>query len=93
MISVLSNVAPRATVALVEATLRGDLHEARRLHFQYLPLVRWLFHTTSPIPAKALMAAAGWCANELRLPLVPLQAPVPTAFLALTEDRCQPASL
>ena len=85
VISVVSNAAPRATIALYEAAQRGDLDEARRLHFQLLPLVRWLFHTTSPIPAKALLAGAGLCAHELRLPLTPLQTPVPAELLALVE--------
>lgn len=86
VISVLSNVAPRGTVALVEAAQRGRLEEARRLHFRYLPLTRWLFHTTSPIPVKALMAARGWCTDEVRLPLVPLSTPVPASLLDLVED-------
>jgi len=85
VISVLSNVAPRGTVALLRAIDAGDLATARTLHFRYLPLVRWLFHTTSPAPCKALMASAGWCSNELRLPLVPLSTPVPQAIASLLE--------
>jgi 4-hydroxy-tetrahydrodipicolinate synthase len=85
VISVVSNLAPAATVALWEAARDGDLCRARELHFGLLPVVDWLFHTTSPGPAKAALAAAGLCANELRLPLVPLQGEVPDFALDLVE--------
>ncbi len=77
VISVISDLAPAATVALYQAAKTGDLCAARELHFGLLPVIDWLFHTTSPGPAKAALAAAGFCANELRLPLVPLTTPVP----------------
>jgi 4-hydroxy-tetrahydrodipicolinate synthase len=77
VISVISDLAPAATVALWEAAKVGDLCQARELHFGLLPVIDWLFHTTSPGPAKAALAAAGLCANELRLPLVPFEGPVP----------------
>lgn len=86
VISVLSNVAPRGTRQILEAVAQGDLDRARTLHYRYLPLVRWLFHTTSPIPCKALMARVGWCTDQLRLPLVSLQAEVPSHLVDLVED-------
>ncbi len=85
VISVLSNVAPRATVALWEAASAGDLREATRLHRRLLPLVDWLFHTTNPIPVKAALAATGLCRDECRLPLVPVAGEVPVALRALLE--------
>ncbi len=85
VISVISNLAPAATVALYQAASDGDLCAARELHFGLLPAIRWLFHQSNPIPAKAAMAAAGLCGDELRLPLVPLGAPVPDFVLDLVE--------
>jgi 4-hydroxy-tetrahydrodipicolinate synthase len=85
VISVLSNVAPRATVAIWQALGRGDLQAAREQHFRLLPLMDWLFHTTNPLPCKAVLAAGGFCANEARLPLVPVRGPVPPSVLALLE--------
>ncbi len=85
VISVVSDLAPAATVALFEAAQCGDLCRARELHFGLLPVIDWLFHTTSPGPAKAALAAVGLCANELRLPLVPLLDPVPDFVLDAVE--------
>lgn len=86
VISVVSNVAPRATVALHDAVARGDLAGAQARHFRLLPLMRWLFHTTSPLPCKALLAARGLARNQARLPLVALEDPIPPHILDLTEE-------
>ena len=39
------------------------------MQLKYLPLINALFCETNPIPAKAAMAALGYCTDELRLPL------------------------
>ena len=67
----LSNVVPAQTAALMNATLQGNLAEARKLHLQLLPLMKDLFHESNPIPVKYAASLLGLCANELRLPLVP----------------------
>lgn len=72
VISVIGNCAPRDWVAAVDAALRGDWAEARRRHYALLPLMRTLFLETNPIPIKAAMAMRGFCADELRLPLLPM---------------------
>jgi 4-hydroxy-tetrahydrodipicolinate synthase len=72
VISVVANVAPRKTVAMVEAMDRGDLDEARKLHFQLAPLVRSMFLETNPIPVKAACRLMGLAAGPLRLPLAPM---------------------
>ncbi len=84
-ISVLSNVAPAATVELYRCARGGDMSRARSLHYRLLPLVRWLFHTSSPIPCKAIMAAGGLCSPDMRLPLVALGSTVPPDLLPLLE--------
>src|SRR5512136_3287655 len=40
VVSVVANVAPRKTVAMVNAALKGDLEKARDLHYELAPLVR-----------------------------------------------------
>ena len=40
---------------------------------QYLNLINALFCEVNPIPVKAAMAAMGWCEDNLRLPLVPME--------------------
>ena len=70
IISVVSNVAPAEMVRLAEAMERGDLSEARDLHYRLLPLCKACFVESNPIPAKAAMSLLGLMENELRLPLV-----------------------
>ena len=72
VISVLSNVAPKATAELCRKFFDGDIAGAMELHKQYLPLINALFCEVNPIPVKAAMAAMGFCENYLRLPLVPM---------------------
>ena len=72
LISVISNVAPKLTAALVERCASEDYAEARRVHHQLLPLMSAAFIESNPIPAKALLAMMRKVENVLRLPLVPL---------------------
>jgi len=71
VISVLSNVAPRLTVAWDSAARAGDRAAVARLRTRLLPLVAALFARSNPIPVKAALAAQGLIQNELRLPLSP----------------------
>ena len=73
VISVLSNVLPRETSLLCKKFLQGDVAGAMAIQKQYLPLVNALFCEVNPIPAKAAMAAMGYCENFVRLPLVPME--------------------
>ena len=51
----------------------GDTAGATALQLRYIPLIRVLFSEVNPIPAKAAMAAMGWCENYLRMPLTPME--------------------
>lgn len=51
------------------ALARGDLATGRALWRQLKPLTVALFDEPSPGPVKALLAARGECANELRAPM------------------------
>ena len=75
LVSVLANVAPRETRALVEAALAGRLPEARALNRRLLPLMNALFVESNPIPLKAALAQLGLCGDALRLPLTRATAP------------------
>lgn len=70
VISVLSNVAPGQTSAMINATLEGDLERGRQIHMELFPLMRDLFVETNPIPVKYAVSRIGYCENSLRLPLV-----------------------
>ena len=73
VISVLSNVMPKATSEMCHRWFRGDIEGSRKMQFDYLPLINALFSEVNPIPVKAAMAAMGWCENFLRLPLTEME--------------------
>ncbi|MDF1564285.1 MAG: 4-hydroxy-tetrahydrodipicolinate synthase [Deltaproteobacteria bacterium] len=74
VISVIANVAPRQTVALVKAFQAGELEQARRLQTALLPLIGTLFLEANPIPVKGLLAELGRMGPTLRAPLAPASA-------------------
>ena len=74
VVSVVSNVFPRAMAHLVNAVSRSDFTRARALHRALLPFFSAAFVESNPIPVKAVLAADGVMSNVLRLPLVPLGA-------------------
>lgn len=73
VISVSSNVAPRAMSDMVNALLDGDFERGRELHYDLLPLFRALFVESNPIPVKTAASLLGLCSDEMRLPLVPME--------------------
>ena len=72
VVSVASNLIPAEVKALVDAAARKDWKKADELHQKYAGVFRDLFIESNPGPVKAAMAAKGWLADELRLPLVPI---------------------
>jgi len=72
-VSVVANVAPKESAALVDAAAKGDFARALTLHRRLLPLVNALFLETNPIPVKTALALMGRCTDELRLPLCGMQ--------------------
>ena len=69
VISVLSNVAPVETQAMVQAALAGDFDTAAALQIQLLSLIELLFCEVNPIPVKAAMKLIGYDCGECRMPL------------------------
>ncbi|NBU68492.1 MAG: 4-hydroxy-tetrahydrodipicolinate synthase [Verrucomicrobia bacterium] len=72
VVSVASNLIPAEVKALVDAGRRKDWKAAEELDRKYAAVFRDLFVESNPGPVKAAMAAKGWLAEELRLPLVPI---------------------
>ena len=72
VISTTANVAPKQMCELVRRFAAGDLAGAQEIHYRLVPLFDALFCETNPIPVKAAIAALGWCADEIRLPLTRL---------------------
>ena len=69
LISVLSNVLPMQTQAMVQAALDGDFDTASALQQDMQPLIDLLFAEVNPIPVKAAMKYIGFDCGGCRLPL------------------------
>lgn len=70
VISVVSNVAPRAMSDMWDAVRDGDWARAGKRHYELRVLNQLLFAEPSPAPTKAALSILGRCAPEVRLPLV-----------------------
>jgi 4-hydroxy-tetrahydrodipicolinate synthase len=70
VISVVSNVAPRAMSDMWDAVKDGDWERGRKRHYELRALGQMLFAEPSPGPTKAAMALLGRCSVDVRLPLV-----------------------
>ncbi len=73
-ISVVANVEPERSCAMVGSALSGDYDRARALHHELAPLVRELFVETNPIPVKEAMHIRGRGGPGIRSPLTRLSA-------------------
>ena len=87
VISVASNVAPKAVADLVHAAAAGRWDEARALHYQYYALFNDVFIETNPIPIKAALEMAGLGPAVYRLPLCEM-APANRDRLRATLQAC-----
>jgi 4-hydroxy-tetrahydrodipicolinate synthase len=70
VISVASNLYPRAVVDVVNAGLAGDYTTARRAHYRLLPVYKALFEEPNPAPVKAALASKGLINEAVRPPIV-----------------------
>ncbi len=69
-VSVVSNLLPRTLVAMWQAWSDGDITRAWALARRLDRVGRACFVETNPAPLKELLALAGLCRRDLRLPLV-----------------------
>lgn len=75
-ISVTANVAPALCARFQEATLSGDYATALELQDRLMPLHEAIFLEPGLAGAKYGLSLLGRCANEARLPLLPVTEPV-----------------
>ena len=73
VISVASNIVPKAVADMCDAALKGDFRTAQDIHMKYANLFSTLFVETNPIPVKTAMNLMGMNVGHLRLPLVDMQ--------------------
>ena len=69
VISVIANVMPKETSAMIHDYLNGDIDKAREAQIGFIPLVKAMFCEVNPIPVKEAMNILGWNAGSCRLPL------------------------
>ncbi len=69
VISVTANAFPREVCRVVERWAAGDAGGARTEHLRLFPVHQAMFLESNPGPVKAVLAAAGHLAPEVRLPL------------------------
>ena len=69
VISVLSNICPAETNAMVTAALNGDFTDASKHQCHMMELIGLLFSEVNPIPVKYAMKHIGYNCGNCRLPL------------------------
>ena len=87
VISVLSNPMPKETSRMCHDFFEGNIEAARKVQLDLIPLINALFSEVNPIPAKAAMAAMGYCEDYLRLPLTSMEEGHKAKLLALMAEQ------
>ena len=86
VISVISNVLPGTVSQMVDAYFAGNHEKALELHYKLFSLCRAMFIETNPIPVKRAMKLLGFCGDELRLPLCPMNPTNEKALVKALKD-------
>ena len=74
-ISVVANIAPRLSAEFQNAMRAGEWDKALAYQDRLMPLHRAAFAEPNPGPTKFALSLLGRCAEEMRLPMVPLEEP------------------
>ncbi|GHT40003.1 4-hydroxy-tetrahydrodipicolinate synthase [Endomicrobiia bacterium] len=73
VVSVLSNIIPSEVISLVKAFEKGNIDEAKKIHYKFLPFAKSMFIETNPIPIKTAAALLGICLPDIRLPMCEME--------------------
>jgi len=76
LVSVASNAIPAEMSQMVQTALSGDWATARAINRRFFRLMQAHFSEPSPAPVKAVLALLGHGDDHLRLPMVPVTAPM-----------------
>lgn len=74
VVSVASHVVGAQVKEMCDAYFDSKLDRARELHYKYLPVFKALFAAPNPTCVKYALSKMGLCKENLRLPLIPLDA-------------------
>lgn len=70
VVSVAAHVICKEMDDMIQAHKDGDVKKAAELHQKYLPFMKGVFCTVSPVPIKTMVNMLGFPAGPFRLPLV-----------------------
>ncbi|MBN2707282.1 MAG: 4-hydroxy-tetrahydrodipicolinate synthase [Deltaproteobacteria bacterium] len=74
VISVTANIAPSLIAGICDAVASGQWSEAAAMHHKLQKLCAAMFIETNPVPVKTALAMMGRIAEEIRLPMVMMEA-------------------
>lgn len=86
VISVVANAYPATFSKMVKAALKGNLDEARDLHYKLLPFIEALFADGSPGGVKAALEQMKIVLNNLRLPIVKVNKATQNTIISLINE-------
>lgn len=92
VVSVASHIVGSQIKEMCDAFFNGNADKARELHYKYLPLFKALFAAPNPTCTKYALSKMGLCRENLRLPLVPLDAQQKAALDKVIEQLAPSAS-
>ena len=72
IISVIANAFPTGFSEMIRLGLQSKMEKARKIHYQYLPLIPLLFREGNPAGVKFVLNQLDICSETVRLPLVPV---------------------
>ena len=72
VISVVANAFPELFSSMVNASLKGDLENARRCHYELFSITKMFFEEGNPGGVKVALEARGIMGEQMRLPLMPV---------------------
>ncbi len=71
VISVIGQALPKDFSEMIRLGLKGDAKQAYQLHFKLMDVIGHIFEENNPAGIKAVFEALGFCADTVRLPVVP----------------------
>ena len=90
VISVVSNLCPRAVMELHELYYKGDNEGACEIFEKMKPIITALFTDTNPAPIKYALSRLGLCEEDMRLPMYPIDQNARRIVDAAMEDFGEP---
>ena len=84
--STAANIAPEMIRELYEAWSDGNHSSAAEMQMKLYPLIRSIGSCRPPVSVKAMLCEMRLCEDEVRLPLIPLEAREKSVFIKVLND-------